>query len=187
MGSVPGTARGDVFNAETAFCADKQRIAGGNSEDGFDLLFDKFGLRGGQVDFVDDRENGEVVAGGEESVRDGLRFNTLAGVDDEQCAFASGEGAGNFVRKIDVTGRIDQVEAVGVSIFGFIVQANALGFDGDAALALQVHGIEDLLVHFTGAERASHFQQAVGKRGFAVVDVRNNAKIAYELWIHLGL
>jgi hypothetical protein len=42
-------------------------------------------------------------------------------------------------------------------------------------------------VHFTGAERASHFQQAVGKRGFAVVDVRNDAKIAYELWIHLGL
>jgi hypothetical protein len=42
-------------------------------------------------------------------------------------------------------------------------------------------------VHFARAERASHFEQAVGKRGFAVVDVRNNAKVAYELWIHLGL
>ena len=86
-----------------------------------------------------------------------------------------------------MAGRVDQVEAVGVSVFGFVVQANAFGLDGDAALALQVHGVEDLLVHFAGAERAGHFQQAVGERGFAVVDVRNNAKIAYELWIHLGL
>jgi hypothetical protein len=139
------------------------------------------------TNFVNDRENSEVVASGEESVRDRLRFNALAGVDDEQRAFASGEGAGDFVRKIDVTGGVDQIEAVGVSVFGFIVQANALGFDGDAALALQVHGVEYLLVHFSGAERAGHFEQAVGERGFAVVDVRNNAKIAYELWIHLGL
>ena len=83
----------NVFDAETAFCADEQRVAGGNGEDGFDLFFDEFGLRGGQIDFVDDRKDGEIVACGEKSVGDGLRFNALAGVDDEQRAFASGEGA----------------------------------------------------------------------------------------------
>ena len=67
------------------------------------------------------------------------------------------------------------------------MEADAFGFDGDAALALQVHGVEDLLVHFARGERAGHFQQAVGERGFAVVDVRDDAEIAYELWIHLGL
>src|SRR5208283_449215 len=64
------------------------------------------------------------------------------------------------------------------------MQANALGLDGDAALALQVHGVEHLFVHLALRERAGHFQQAVGKRGFAVVNVRDDTKIAYELWVH---
>jgi hypothetical protein len=42
-----------------------------------------------------------------------------------------------------------------------------------------------LFVHFALGERASHFQQAVGKRGFAVVDVRDDAEIPYESWIHV--
>jgi hypothetical protein len=41
-------------------------------------------------------------------------------------------------------------------------------------------------VHFTGAERAGHFQQAVRQRGFAVVDVRDDAKIPYELCVHVS-
>ena len=44
-----------VFDAEAAFCADQQRVGGGNGEDVFDLFFDEVGLRGGQIDFVDDR------------------------------------------------------------------------------------------------------------------------------------
>ena len=62
--------------------------------------------------------NGEIVAGGEKSVGDGLRFDALAGIDDEQRAFAGGQRAGNFVGKIDVAGSVDQIEPVGVSVFG---------------------------------------------------------------------
>ncbi len=64
------------------------------------------------------------------------------------------------------------------------MQANAFRFDGDAALALEVHGIEDLFVHFALRERAGHFQQAVGQRGLAVVDVRDDAEISNELRVH---
>jgi hypothetical protein len=42
-----------------------------------------------------------------------------------------------------------------------------------------------LFVHFALRERASHFEQAVGKRGLAMVDVRDDAEIPYEFWIHL--
>ena len=176
----------NFFDAEAALGADQQRVGRGNRQHVFDLLFHEIGLRGGQIDFVDDRNDGEIVARGEKSVGDGLRFDALAGVHDEQRAFARGERARNFVGKIDVAGRVDQVEPVVVSVFGLVMQADAFGFDGDAALALQVHGVEHLLVHFALSERAGHFQQAVGERGFAVVDVRDDAEIAYELWIHLG-
>jgi hypothetical protein len=65
------------------------------------------------------------------------------------------------------------------------MQANAFCFDGDAALAFQVHGVEHLLVHFALRQCAGHFEQAIGKRGFAVIDVRDDTKIADELWVHL--
>jgi hypothetical protein len=64
------------------------------------------------------------------------------------------------------------------------VEADALGLDGDAALALQVHGIEDLGGHLALAERAGKFEQAVGQGGFAVVDVRDDAEVAYEARVH---
>jgi hypothetical protein len=65
------------------------------------------------------------------------------------------------------------------------MQADAFGLDGDAALAFQVHGVEHLLVHFALRQGAGHFEQTVGKGGFAVVDVRDDTKIADELWVHL--
>ena len=103
-------------------------------------------LRGGQVDFVDDRNDGEIVPRGEKSVGDGLRFDALARVHDQQRAFAGGKRAGNFVGKIHVAGRVDQVQAIFVAVARGVMQANALGLDGDAALALQVHGIEHLRI-----------------------------------------
>src|SRR5467141_1586312 len=66
------------------------------------------------------------------------------------------------------------------------MQADAFCFDGDAALALEVHGIEDLFVHFALGQGASHFEQAVGERGFAVVDVRDDAEISNELGVHFS-
>ena len=59
-------------------------------------------------------------------------------------------------------------------------------FDGDAALAFQVHRIQHLRHHFALAERAGDFQKAVGQRRFAVVDVRNNREIADVRGIHWG-
>ena len=176
----------DIFHAEAAFCADQESIGGGNRQHIFDLLFCKIGLGRGQVNFVDDRDDGEVVRSGEESVGDGLCFDTLACVDDEKGALASGKRAGNFVGKVDVAGSIDQVEAIVVAVFRGVMQANAFRLDGDAALALQVHGIEHLLVHLALGKRAGHFQKAVGQGGFAVVDMRDDAKISYELRVHSG-
>ena len=71
------------------------------------------------------------------------------------------------------------------SVFRGVMQPDALRFNGDAALALEIHGVEDLLVHFALRKRASHLQQTVRERRFAVIDVRDDTKIAYELRVHL--
>ena len=172
------------FHAQAALGADQQRVGSGNRQHVFNLLLRLFGLRGGQIDLVDDGNDREIVLRREKRVGDGLRFHALARVHDQQRAFARGQRAGNLVRKIDVARSVDQIELVFVAVLRGVVQANALGLDRDAALALEVHRVQDLRAHFALAERTGKFQQAVGQRGLAVVNVRDNAKIADETWVH---
>ena len=174
-----------LVHAQAALRADRQRIVGGNREHIFDLFLHEFGLRGGQIDFVDHRNDREIMARGEKRVGDGLRLDALARVHDQQRALAGGKRARNFVGKIHVAGRVDQVQAVFVAVARGVMQANAFRFDGDAALALQVHRVEHLRAHFALGQRAGQLQQAVGQRGFAVVNVRDDAEIPDVLRIHL--
>jgi hypothetical protein len=81
---------------------------------------------------------------------------------------------------------VDEVELVLLTVVGFVVQPDSVGLDGDATLAFQVHAIQDLLHHFTLRERSSIFEQAICERGFTVINVRNNAEIAYETGIHVN-
>ncbi len=64
------------------------------------------------------------------------------------------------------------------------MKADAFRLDGDAALAFEVHGVEDLFVHFALRERAGHFEQTVGERGLAVVNVRDDTEVSNELGVH---
>jgi hypothetical protein len=64
------------------------------------------------------------------------------------------------------------------------VKTNAFGLDGNAALPLQVHGVQDLRAHFALAERACKLEQTVGQGRLAVVNMRDDTKITDEAWIH---
>ena len=61
--------------------------------------------------------------------------------------------------------------------FGRVVQPDRVRLDGDAALALEVHGVEDLRLHLARLQRAGELEEAVGQRRLAVVDVRDDRKI----------
>ena len=65
-----------------------------------------------------------------------------------------------------------------------IHHADGVGFDGDAAFALQVHGVEDLSLHLARGERSGKLEQAVRQRGFTVVDMRDDGKVAEESGVH---
>lgn len=78
-----------------------------------------------------------------------------------------------------MAGSVDQIENILVAVIGVIVHANSMRFYGDSALLLKVHIVEHLLVG--DIDRAGHFEQAVGNRRFAVVDMSDNREIAYVL------
>ncbi len=174
----------NLMHARAGFGAGEHGIARIEPDDGFDLLANALGLRGREVDLVDDRNDFQIVMEGEVSVGEGLSLHALRSIDHQQRALAGLQAARNLVGEIDVAGRIDQVELVEVAVVGAIVEADRVGLNGDAALALEVHRIEHLLHHFALGKRAGDFEQAVGKRRLAVVDVRNDREIADEFAIH---
>jgi len=50
-------------------------------------------------------------------------------------------------------------ELVHLAVVGLVVEADGVGFDGDAALALEVHRIEDLLHHLALGKGAGDFRR----------------------------
>ncbi len=174
----------DLGDAGPGLGAGQQRMVAVEADDVGDLAPRFFRLRARQVDLVDDRDDLEAVLDREVGVGQGLRLDALRRVDDQQRAFAGGQRPRHLVREIDVAGRVDQVERVLLAVVGGVVQADRVRLDGDAALALQVHRVEDLRLHLARLQGAGDLEKAVGERRLAVVDVRDDRKVSDVLRVH---
>src|SRR5207253_2766524 len=84
------------------------------------------------------------------------------------------------------SGCVNQVEDVLVAGHGGVMEPDRVRLDGDPALALEVHRIEDLGFHLARLQGTGHLEKAIGERRLAVVDVRDNRKIANALRIQNG-
>ena len=89
--------------------------------------------------------------------------------------------------KVDVPGRVDQVQHVVLTIAGAVVQPHGLGLEGDAAFTLDVHGLEVLRLHLPRLNGTGHLQDAVRDGRLAMVDVRDDAEIADVFGLHVDL
>ncbi len=71
---------------------------------------------------------------------------------------------------------VNQVERIFLAIEN-VVHLYGVAFNGDASLALQLHIVEHLCLKVFTFYCFGYFEQTVGQRAFAVVDVCYNAKI----------
>ena len=143
-----------------------------------DLLADLLGLGRRQVDLVEDRHDLVIVVERLIDVGQRLRLDALGGVDHQERALAGGERAVHLVGEVDVAGRVDQVEDVVFAVARLVIEPHGLRLDGDAALALDVHGIEHLLLHLALLQPAGELDQPVGEGRLAVVDMGDDGEIA---------
>ena len=130
------------------------------------------------VDLVQHGDDLQVVPHGQVEVRYGLRLNALRGVDDQQRAFARGDGARHFVREVDVSRGVDQVERILLPVAGGVFHLYRVAFDRDALFAFELHVVEHLRLHFALVQGVGLFEQAVCQRALAVVDVGYDAEVA---------
>ena len=173
----------NIFHTNAAFSRTLHRTNGINADDVFNFLLHALGFCGRQVNFVQNRHNFHTQINRGIAVRHGLRFHALRCVNDQKRAFAGRQRTGDFVRKVDVSRSINQVELIHLPVACFIVERGGLRFNGNAALFFDVHGIEHLRTHFAQIQTATVLDKTVSKRRFAVVDVGNNGEIPYVFHI----
>src|SRR5207248_1807162 len=131
------------------------------------------GLGGGQVDLVESGHDRQVVLDGQVAVGQRLGLDALGGVDEKNHAFAGGQRPGHLIAEVDVAGCVDQVDDVAL-----VLEADVLGLDGDAPLALDVHRVEVLGPHVPRVDGVAVLEDAVGQGRFAVIDVGDHADVA---------
>jgi hypothetical protein len=129
-------------------------------------------------DLVQDRHDLVVVVDRLVNVRQGLGLDALGGVDHQDRAFACGQRAADLIGEVDVAGGVHQVQDIGLPILGLVLQAHGLGLDGDPALALDLHVVQNLLGHLTFGERAGLLDEPVGQGRLPVVDVGHDREVA---------
>ena len=174
----------DLVDAGADLRAGEDRVVAVEADDLGDLAARLLGLRAGQIDLVDDRDDLEVVLDREVGVGQRLRLDALRRVDDQQRPFAGGQRPRDLVGEVDVPRRVDQVQDVLLAVLRRVVQADRVRLDGDAALALEIHRVEDLRLHLARLEGAGDLEKAVGERRLAVVDVRDDRKVSDVAWFH---
>ena len=76
-----------------------------------------------------------------------------------------------------MTGRIDQVERVDLATLGLVLKRSRLCLDRDPALALDIHGVENLRGHFAISQTPATLDQSIREGGLAVVDMGNDGEI----------
>ena len=177
-----GHARHDRFQDRVDIDArlgrDLRRVLRRNADDLLDLVLDALRVGGGQVDLVDDGQDLQIVVQREVGVRERLGLHALARVDDQHGSLAGGERAADLVVEVDVPRRVDQIQRIALAVLRLVLQPYGAGLDRDAALLFQLHVVEDLVLHDTLLHRAAFFDQPVGERGLAVVDVGDDGEIA---------
>ena len=79
---------------------------------------------------------------------------------------------------------VNEVQHIGLTVLGFVVKTNGPCLDGDAALTLKIHVVEDLILHDALLDRTAQLDEPVGKRGLAVVDMSDYRKVPYMILIY---
>ena len=143
-----------------------------------DLMDNTLRFSAGKIDLIDDRHDLKVVIECKIYVGERLCLDALRCVNDENRSLARGERTGNFIVKVNMAGGVDEVEDVFFPVFCTVNGADRLCLDRDAAFPLEVHIVKDLLLHLALGQKTGLLDDAVRKRRFSVVDMRNNAEIA---------
>ncbi len=128
----------------------------------------------GTIDLVDKNDRAQTLLKSLLEHETGLGHRPLIGIDDQQAAINHAQDALHLTAEVRVTRGVNDIDARVL-----VVDRRVLGEDGDAALTLQIVGVQHTGGHsLTVAEDAGLLQQGIHQGGFAVVDVSDDRNVA---------
>ena len=136
-----------LLNIKSRLCRDRGTSLRGNSYLILDLLSYSVGVCARQVDLIDNGDDLKICIYRKICVCKRLRLYSLRCVNDEQCTVARVERARHLVVKVNVTGGVDEVEDVGLTVRRGIVELYRSCLDGYSPLLFKIHIVKDLLLH----------------------------------------
>ena len=119
--------------------ADPNGILSVNADDILDLRNHLVRVCRRQVDLVQYREDFEALVNRRRAVGDALGLNALRCIDHQQCAFAGSQATRHLIRKVNVAGRVDQVQLVALTVRGLVAERHTLCLDCNSAFPLEIH------------------------------------------------
>ena len=138
-------------------------------------------VRRRKIDLVDHGQQFEVVLEGQIQVGDRLRLDPLGRVDDDDRAVTRHQRAPHLVGEVHVAGGVNQVQPVGLPVLRNVGERDRVALDRDAPFALELHVIEHLFAELPRPHTVARLDQAIGERRLAVIDMRDDAKVANVL------
>ena len=103
-----------------------------------------------------------------------LRLNPLGAVHHQKRSFDRTHGPADFICKIHMTRRVNQIEDVTFAILCIIFNAHRIGFDGDAPLTFDIHRVEKLLFHIAILNGPRRLDQTIGQGRFPMINMGND-------------
>ena len=77
----------------------------------------------------------------------------------------------------------DKIKLIALTIIGILIERDASGLDGNAALALDNSGVKKLIIHLPFFQPPTVLNETIGKRRFTMIDMGNDGKIADKAYI----
>ncbi len=78
---------------------------------------------------------------------------------------------------------IHQIEHIFPPVSGAVWYGDRLALDGDPALALDIHVVQDLVVEVTVRDEPGALDEPIRERGLSMVDMGDDAEIADSLGV----
>ena len=168
----------DFINADPCLGGNQRRLICRKPDDLLNLASHLVRSCAGEINLVDDRQNLQIMLQCHIDVGQCLCLNALCGIHHKQCALTGSQCTADLIGKVHMAGGVNQVQHILFPVSGLVEHPHSLAFNGNPALPLQFHGVKNLLHHFPFLIYPGLFQQTVCQRGFPVVNMCNNTKIA---------
>ena len=152
-----------ILDIQTVFRRYQRCIAGIQSDYIFNFLAHNIRLCTGKINFIDNRNDFQIIIQSQIDIGQCLCLDALCRIHNQNGSLTGRKRTGYLICKIDMSRCIDQMENIILSILRFIFQLYGIQLDRDAALPFQIHGIQQLFLHFPLFNSICNFKNTIGQ------------------------